>query len=524
MRLVESKPESDLSGKQLGEYLLMRRLGRGGMADVYLAEQKSLRRQVAFKVLHRNLAEDGSYVRRFHNEAQAVAALVNANIVQIHEVGCIDGVHFIAQEYVAGQNLQQVLTRRGPLSIRFAVDVMRQVAAALHCANEKGIVHRDIKPENILLSSSGEVKVADFGLARVAESKNVGLTQVGMTMGTPLYMSPEQVEAKQLDHRSDVYSLGVTCYQMLAGRTPFEGETALSVAVQHLKNAPKPLAERRPDLPDDICFLVHKMLAKSPSERYQTASDLLLELRELQIPGTQDDWPSDLADASTPQWPASTASGTAATAQLQTVMLAYPQKTSLRRVALWITMAVCVAFGVGGLLAWATRPENLLARSNGPAIPRFDTATEQFSYAMTIDGALSEAAFKSVIKHFGKDAAPASESSVNKAKLHLAYYFHDTDRIDEAMKLFAELSEQGTDLQLRVMALIRQANIYSQQDQLSEASRCTFKLARLIEQTEELTPRQRQGLRLEATRGLDRDVLPEFRRHLATFQSEARRR
>ena len=138
---------------------------------------------------------------------------------------------------------------------------------------------------------------------------------------------------------------------------------------------------------------------------------------------------------------------------------------------------------------------------------------------MTIDGALSEAAFKSVIKYFGQDADTASESSVSKAKLHLAYYLHDTDRIDEAMKLFAELADQSTDLPMRVMALIRQANIYSQQDQLSEASRSAFVLAQLIEQTEELTPRQRQSVRLEVLRGLDRDVLPEFRRHLDTFPS-----
>ena len=502
----------------------MRRLGRGGMADVYLAEQKSLRRQVAFKVLHQKLADDESYVRRFHNEAQAVAALVHANIVQIHEVGCIDKVHFIAQEYVAGQNLQQVLKRRGSLSPGLAVDVMCQVAAALQRAHEKRIVHRDIKPENILLSPGGEVKVADFGLARVAESEDVGLTQVGMTVGTPLYMSPEQVEGKQLDHRSDIYSLGVTSYQMLAGRTPFEGDTALSIAVQHLKNEPKPLAERRTDLADDLCLLVHKMLAKSPSERYPTAGDLLVGLRELQVPGARADWPSGIASAGTQPSAGLAEAGTAVTAQLQTVMLAEPRETKSSRVVLWISLAACVAFVLGGCMAWATRPEHLLARSNSPTIPRFETAAEQFAYAMTIDGALSEAALKSVINYFGQDAAPASESSISKAKLHLAYYYHDTDRLDEAMKLFAELVDQSADLQLRVMALIRQANIYSQQDQLLKASRSTYRLAELIEETEELTPRRRQGLRLEIQRGLDQDILPEFRHHVDTFQSQANAR
>ena len=185
---------------------------------MYLAEQGSLRRQVAFKVLREALAKEEHYVRRFHNEAQAAAALVHANIVQIYEVGCLEGVHFIAQEYVAGKNLMQLLVRRGPLDIKLAVNILRQVAAALHRAGLRGVTHRDIKPENILLTSAGEVKVADFGLARVTSSDGkVDLTQVGVTMGTPLFMSPEQIEGGSIDPRSDLYSLGVTAYQMLTG-------------------------------------------------------------------------------------------------------------------------------------------------------------------------------------------------------------------------------------------------------------------------------------------------------------------
>jgi tRNA A-37 threonylcarbamoyl transferase component Bud32 len=157
----------DLSGRQLGDYRLLRRLGRGAMADVYLAEQGSLRRQVAFKVLKRELAADDTYVRRFHMEAQAAAALVQANIVQIYEVGDIAGWHYIAQEYVEGQNVAQYLARHGSVEVKLALAVMRQVVAALCKAAERGIVHRDIKPENIMLAKSGEVKVADFGLARI---------------------------------------------------------------------------------------------------------------------------------------------------------------------------------------------------------------------------------------------------------------------------------------------------------------------------------------------------------------------
>ena len=159
--------DADLSGRQFAGYRLLRRLGQGAMAEVYLAEQLSLGRQVALKVLRSNLATDATYVQRFDQEARAAAQLVHGNIVQIYEVGCVDGVHFIAQEYVQGVNLAELLARRGPPGLDRALAIMRQVAAALDKAAQQGIVHRDIKPENIMLASSGEVKVADFGLARL---------------------------------------------------------------------------------------------------------------------------------------------------------------------------------------------------------------------------------------------------------------------------------------------------------------------------------------------------------------------
>ena len=182
-----SLADPDLSGRRLGDYHLLRRLGRGGMADVYLAQQESLGRQVALKVLKSSLAQDESYVRRFQNEARAAAALVHANIVQIHEVGCLDGIHYIAQEYVDGQSLRQLLQREGILGATPAMNILRQVAAALHKAGQQKITHRDIKPDNIMLSTAGEVKVADFGLARIErDDQRLGLTQIGVTLGTPL--------------------------------------------------------------------------------------------------------------------------------------------------------------------------------------------------------------------------------------------------------------------------------------------------------------------------------------------------
>jgi serine/threonine-protein kinase len=201
---------ADLAGKKLKDFYILRRLGRGAMAEVYLAQQVSLNRQVAFKVLNEDLARDPNYVRRFNHEARAAAALVHAGIVQIYEVGEDQGVHYIVQEYVPGSNLGEVARSSGSLSTQLTLDILRQVTAALCKAASEGIVHRDIKPENIMLAKSGEVKVADFGLARVAGDAGVNLTQIGVTMGTPLYMSPEQIEGRELDSRSDIYSLGCT--------------------------------------------------------------------------------------------------------------------------------------------------------------------------------------------------------------------------------------------------------------------------------------------------------------------------
>jgi serine/threonine-protein kinase len=186
----------------------------------------------------------------------------------------------MALEYVEGRNLREYLARKGPPEAMLALSIMRQVAAALQRAAEMGIVHRDIKPENILLTRRGEVKVADFGLSRclASDQQPLNLTQSGVTMGTPLYMSPEQVEGKPLDPRTDIYSFGVTCYHMLAGQPPFRGQSAFEVALQHVRADAEPLSTLRPDLPLALCFLVHKMMAKKPEERYQTCGELLRDL------------------------------------------------------------------------------------------------------------------------------------------------------------------------------------------------------------------------------------------------------
>ena len=268
--------DGDLSGQRLGGYRLVRRLGSGAMADVYLAEQESLGRQVAVKVLRPETLRHPSAVQRFSQEARAAAALVHGNIVQIHEVACIDGIYFLAEEYVAGPTLKAWLARRGPLDARQSLAVLAHVGSALARSAEQGVVHRDIKPENLLVTPSGEVKVADFGLARVlATADGLDLTQDGMTLGTPLYMSPEQAEGKAVDSRSDLYSLGATVYHLLAGRPPFLGATSLAVALAHIKELPVPIAEVRPDVPVGLSNIIDRLLCKRPADRFADPTELL---------------------------------------------------------------------------------------------------------------------------------------------------------------------------------------------------------------------------------------------------------
>jgi serine/threonine-protein kinase len=272
-------PSEDYSGRVLGDFELIRRIGMGGMGQVYLARQKSLKRQVAIKILKGELAANVSALRRFQAEAEAVANITHANIVQVYAINEADGLHFMALEYVDGRNLRDYLERKGLPDLHMALEIMRQVASALERAGELGFVHRDIKPENILISKRGEVKVTDFGLSRCfGTDAPLNLTQSGVAMGTPLYMSPEQVRGQQVDPRSDIYSFGVTCYHMLAGEPPFKGTAAFDVAIQHVQGDAKPLGSIRPDLSPDLCAIVHRMMAKRPEDRYQTAREILSDL------------------------------------------------------------------------------------------------------------------------------------------------------------------------------------------------------------------------------------------------------
>jgi serine/threonine-protein kinase len=429
----------DHSGRLLGDYQLIRRLGRGGMADVYLAQQNSLARKVAIKILRPNLARNESYLRRFLNEARAAAALVHPNIVQVYEVGVLDGLHYIAQEYVAGQNVRQLLARSGPLSAPLTIAIMRQVAVGLRRAAGQGIVHRDIKPENILLARTGEAKVADFGLARITNGEsNTQLTQIGVTMGTPLYMSPEQVEGKALDLRSDLYSLGVSCYHMLAGRPPFRGETPLSIAVQHLKSEPERLERIRPDLPEGLCRIVHKLMAKRPEDRYQDTAEVLRDLKELPIESPEDDWPQTVEDANEFESGELNSQRAAATQKLASLMILEARHDAHRNPLIVWGLLVIAGAAAGGGAAFAFRPPPLLdTRAVSGLVEHKDNIQDQFLLAVALG---TEQALRAVEEYFPRDADPENLHYARLAEQRLAELYLEKQRYDDALRIYTAVA------------------------------------------------------------------------------------
>ncbi len=261
-------------------YELYRRIGRGGMADVFLGRDRLLDRQVAIKVLFPEFAVDPNFVERFRREAQAAANLSHPNIVNVFDWGRHAGTYFIAMEYVDGRTLAEILRTNGHVTSRQAAEIAGEVASALGFAHQAGLVHRDIKPANILIGSNGQVKVADFGIARALNAPTESnLTQAGAVMGTATYFSPEQAQGAQPDPRSDLYSLGIVMYEMVAGHPPFRGENPVGIAYRQVHDHPQPLNQIVSDIPLPYEAIVAKLLAKDPRIRYPTAEALRDDLR-----------------------------------------------------------------------------------------------------------------------------------------------------------------------------------------------------------------------------------------------------
>ena len=258
-----------------GRYRIIRKLGAGGMADVYLAEDQELGRRVAIKILNDRHAADDSFIERFRREAKNAAGLSHPNIVSIYDRGEAEGTYYIAMEFLDGRSLKELIVGRGPAPIKTAIDYARQILAAVGFAHRHGIVHRDIKPHNVLVGSEGRLKVTDFGIARSGASQ---MTEVGSIIGTAQYLSPEQARGAPVDQTSDLYSVGVVLFEMLTGQVPFTGDTPLEIAMKHLSEVPKPPSELRPEVPHDLDSVVLRALAKDPSERYQGADEMDADL------------------------------------------------------------------------------------------------------------------------------------------------------------------------------------------------------------------------------------------------------
>lgn len=261
-----------------GRYEILEHIGSGGMADVYKARCHKLNRYVAIKVLRREYCDNESFVRKFTVEAQSTAGLIHPNIVNIYDAGNEEGIHYIVMELAEGMTLKRYIRRYGRLSARETVDFAIQIASGLRAAHEHHIIHRDIKPQNILVSDSGTIKVTDFGIARAATGDD---TISSSAMGSVRYLSPEQARGGYADERSDIYSLGITIYEMATGKVPFDGENTVAIALMHLRDEITPPRCYFPDIPSSLEKIILKCTMKQPEQRYQSAAELILDLQKV---------------------------------------------------------------------------------------------------------------------------------------------------------------------------------------------------------------------------------------------------
>ena len=271
-----------------GRYEVLERVGSGGMADVYLASDQLLGRKVAVKVLHHRFAEDQEFVERFRREASSAAGLSHPNVVSIFDRGEWDGTYYIAMEYLPGRTLKAIVRERGPLDPAAAIDIVVQILRAARFAHRRGVIHRDLKPHNVILDEEGRAKVTDFGIARAGASD---MTLTGSIMGTAQYLSPEQAQGHAVSESSDLYAVGVVLYELLTGKVPFEGETAVTIALQHISQDPPSPSKVNPAVPRELDAVVLRALRKDPATRYQSADELIAALEKVRatLPGPRDE-------------------------------------------------------------------------------------------------------------------------------------------------------------------------------------------------------------------------------------------
>lgn len=265
-------------------YEVISKVGAGGMSDVYKAKDHILGREVAVKILKSEFSEDATFVAKFRTEAQSAASLEHPNIVNIYDVGSENGMYFIVMEYVEGITLKTYIEKKGQLNFKEAISIAIQVGRGIEAAHSKGIIHRDIKPQNIIISTEGKVKVTDFGIARAASSNTIHAD----VMGSVHYSSPEQARSGFVDGKSDIYSLGIVMYEMVTGRVPFDGDSTVAIAIQHLQEEMVAPSAYAPDLPVSLEKIILKATMKSPDRRYNTISDMLIDLKKSLVSPNED--------------------------------------------------------------------------------------------------------------------------------------------------------------------------------------------------------------------------------------------
>ena len=323
-----------LIGKLLGNrYRIVETIGEGGMALVYKAECSLLRRPVAVKVLRSQYANDHEFVDRFRREAQAAASLSHPNVVNIYDVGQEEGIDYIVMEYVAGENLKELIRKEAPFTVRRSLLIAGQICEALSHAHKHNIIHRDIKPHNILITPEGRVKVTDFGIARAVSAS--GLTQTGVVLGSVQYFSPEQAQGGVVGTQSDLYSLGCVFYEMLTGKVPFSGESQIAIALKHIQEEPMPAERIRHGIPSSVSRILSKALAKQLSVRYPTAHAMLRDIHAALGGETLADAPLENEDIPT-----------------QTLQAVVPEKVSKRPMLkkwVYVSVAILVLLGLVGV-------------------------------------------------------------------------------------------------------------------------------------------------------------------------------
>ena len=257
-------------------YQIVKSIGEGGMANVYLAYDTILERHVAVKVLRGDLATDEKFVRRFQREALSASSLSHPNIVEVYDVGEDNGIYYIVMEYIEGKHLKQLIKKRGKLTTEEVIDIMLQITDGIACAHDSYIIHRDIKPQNIMILDNGIVKITDFGIAVASNSES--LTQTNSVMGSVHYLPPEQANGTGSTVRSDIYSLGIMMFEMLTGKVPFKGETAVEIAIKQLKEPLPSISMYRDDIPQSVENIILKACAKNPENRYANVTEMLYDL------------------------------------------------------------------------------------------------------------------------------------------------------------------------------------------------------------------------------------------------------